>query len=142
MAVRHNSIMAVIVLLISGCAHTASSEWAPVGWIDEETYIVEACGIDQDKETSPIEARTKARQNALNEARSIALEKFIGERINAGCNPGREYVVRELGPVIKRGEVVRELWDGNTTCAIRYRIHEKGLRKKLLRMSGEMSIIP
>lgn len=133
--VKIKLLTVVAIFAASSCAHEISHNSGPVGWIDDETYIVEACGIDQDKESSPVESRRKARLNAINAARKIALEKLIGERINAGYDAGREYVVRELGQAIKGGEVVGELWARNGVCTIRYRIHARGLRKRLLRMS-------
>ncbi|MBN1532592.1 MAG: hypothetical protein JXA20_08020 [Spirochaetes bacterium] len=124
-----------VSLLALSCTVGTRQETSALGWIDDSTYVVEAAGLAAGPASNREAARKSARESAVAAARKIARERFVGERIGAGFDSGQRYVAEVLGPLIDRGEVIRETWEGDGACQVRYRVSSPGLKDRLLRMS-------
>lgn len=104
---------------------------------NNETYIVKATGIQDNKSKVLDERKSRARDNAILQAQYILIEAFMGNRIETWSpmyEPPAEYLEgqalwkKDLVKMIKSGTVLSESYDSVQNCTILYMIHKKNLK--------------
>ncbi len=118
---------AVLVLACGGSARALRPDTCRViGFIDDNTFRIEADGRAPAGHFSPDERRRIARESAANAARRKALEIF-----SAGMIQGRDdrgVSAERIVTIVGRGEVVSEQCDDGGRCSVLLEVRAKNLK--------------
>lgn len=112
----------------------ASSE--VLGWIDNNTFRVKAHGMPGSTEGSVSECREKSREQAIRQAQTTVIEKFVRDRVKRAevvLDPRSTGVAitNEFGKSVKNGSIVHEKYDVNNNVEIIYQVTAPDLKLKV-----------
>lgn len=105
---------------------------------NDDTYIMKAAGLQDNKANVPDEKKSRARRNAILEAQYKLLEVFLGDRIETWSpmyEPPAEYLEgqarwkKDIVALVKNGTVLAESYDSALNCTILYVIKKKHLKQ-------------
>jgi len=113
----------------------SSQTTVSMGWIDENTYRVEAEGDVNSKLTNKVQRRESSKIAAILNAQYQVLEKFKGSLIERAADMSDfestgSAIAQEVLEYIKNGSVVSATWDEEDNCEIIYEVKAQGLKKK------------
>jgi hypothetical protein len=121
-------------------AHIDTKEIEPssiiLGWVDDNTFRVKAGGTHAQTAGTPGEKKARAKENAVERAQTIVIEKFVGDRVKrAGVmmDPRSTGVsiTNEFGKSVKNGTVLHEKYDRNNNVEIIYQVSAPELKQKV-----------
>lgn len=137
-------ITVALLSFIIGCGSEPGTEtyikgedYETEGFLDDETFQVIAEGTwpDDMENAKKVIKRNRAKEGALLKAQTRVMELFKGYALKAkgGAESGvglGEVALKTIEGYGKGGAVVKTTFDEEDNCALVYRIHQKGLKKK------------
>lgn len=146
---RSGLILSLLILfspIINAESKCPDSATDPVAYIidsrgkfcNDDTYIIKATGLQDNKANVIDEKKSRARRNAILEAQYKLLEVFIGDRIESWSpmyEPPEEYVrghalwKKDIIALVKSGTILAESYDSALNCTILYSIQKKNLKQ-------------
>ncbi len=107
------------------------------GWLDEDTFQVRALGAPSPNAKGFVRRRTQSQEAALLAAQKRVIEPYAHYILKgaSGSDSGEStgvVITKEFESHVKGGTIMRTTFHEDDNCEIVYRIHAKGLRRKVL----------
>ena len=130
-------IVASVSLNISFCSSSQSkgnlgNSNIPVGWIDENTYWINAEGRPTSSVKNVQQRRLSAKQAAIHNAHFKLYDKFQIYKIKEITQIKRIKKIIENGTVLKKNE----MYSNNDSCAIIYEVKSKNLKNEIKQVTN------
>jgi hypothetical protein len=136
------SLIISLLIAITGCRGLIISKKPLNGWQDDDTFIAVATGCPQEKLSKPEARKASAKHIAILNAQLMTLEAFKGkgEIDSVGLHSDGEIRTfrethRKILNIIKKGVVIKEMYDETQNCEIIFKVSGKGL-KNLVNSTG------